>query len=188
MAVGEIETIASGLKKGLTRFVNFRQANLPCQMYPLAQTPQMKVSSEQAPRYQPRSKHLRDWTGKDEASVGESDPQRLKPHPPQAWSIASLLSLACACIKMLQVGLSRKQKFEKRFALKAACLSDAEESQVCMRGSIIQRTFGYISLDGKGPYGSFRRVIVPRDTIFSQESKQTILISNKPFLIRQNQV
>src|SRR2546426_2013706 len=38
----------------------------------------MKVSSEQAPRYQPWSKHLRVWTGKDEASVGESDPQRLK--------------------------------------------------------------------------------------------------------------
>src|SRR2546428_1778779 len=39
---------------------------------------EMKVSSEQAPRYQPWSKHLRVWTGKDEASVGESDPQRLK--------------------------------------------------------------------------------------------------------------
>src|SRR5215831_9621321 len=38
----------------------------------------MKVSSEQAPRYQPWSKHSRVWTGKDEASVGESDPQRLK--------------------------------------------------------------------------------------------------------------
>jgi len=37
----------------------------------------MKVSSEQAPRYQPWSKHSRVWTGKDEASVGESDPQRL---------------------------------------------------------------------------------------------------------------
>jgi len=40
----------------------------------------MKVSSEQAPRYQPWSKHSRVWTGKDEASVGESDPQRLKMH------------------------------------------------------------------------------------------------------------
>src|SRR5712692_10198701 len=57
-----------------------------------------------------------------------------------------------------------------------------------MSGRIIQRTFGYISLDCKGSYGSFSSVIMPRDTIFCQESKQTILISNKPFLICQNQI
>jgi hypothetical protein len=39
-----------------------------------------KVSSELALRYQPRSKHWRVWTREDEASVGESDPQRLKPY------------------------------------------------------------------------------------------------------------
>jgi hypothetical protein len=37
----------------------------------------MKVSSEQAPRYQPWSKHSRVWTGGSEVSVGESDPQRF---------------------------------------------------------------------------------------------------------------
>src|SRR5262252_9619696 len=47
-----------------------------CTMFPAPG--RLKLSSEQAPRYQPRSKHLRVWTGKDEASVGESDPQRLK--------------------------------------------------------------------------------------------------------------
>src|SRR5215475_4019682 len=37
----------------------------------------MKVSSELALRYQPWSKHLRVWTGGNEASAGESDPHRL---------------------------------------------------------------------------------------------------------------
>jgi hypothetical protein len=57
-----------------------------------------------------------------------------------------------------------------------------------MSGSLIKRTFGHISLDLKGSYGSFSSVIMPRDTVFSQESKQTILIPNKPFLIGQHQV
>src|SRR5216684_1065134 len=57
-----------------------------------------------------------------------------------------------------------------------------------MSGRIMKRTFGYVSLDGKGSDGSFSSVVMPRDTVLSQESKQTILISNESFLICHNQV
>src|SRR6266487_5389690 len=57
-----------------------------------------------------------------------------------------------------------------------------------MSSRIMKRTFRYFSLDCKGSYGSFSSVVMPRDTVFSQESKQTIPISNKPFLVGQNQV
>jgi len=50
---------------------------VPFQDNRCAFTGAMKVSSELAPRYQSCSKHSRVWTGRNEASVEESDPQRL---------------------------------------------------------------------------------------------------------------
>jgi hypothetical protein len=40
--------------------------------------PSQKVALEQAPRYQPWSKHSSVWTGRNEASIGKSDTQRWK--------------------------------------------------------------------------------------------------------------
>src|SRR5438132_1433540 len=108
-------------------------------------------------------------------------------NPSQALSITCLSPFACACIKMLQVGLSRKQELEKRFALKAACLSNAQQHQVIVR-HWFTKNHGDVSLFRNVSNRSFSRIIVPRDRFVFEKRKQTVSIPYEPFLIFQSQV
>jgi hypothetical protein len=88
---------------------------------------------------------------------------------------------------MLQVSLSREQELEKRFALKAACLSNAQQHQVIL-GHWCTKNHGDVSLFRNVSNRSFSRIIVPRDGIVVEKREQTVSIPYEPFLIFQSQV
>ena len=92
------------------------------------------------------------------------------------------LQFAFVCLKLIQVCLAGKQKFEKRFALEAASLPNTKQYQVVFHDSFME-TCGYGTLFRNMPDGSFCHIIMPRYTILVKKCKKTAFVSSKEFLI-----
>ena len=57
-----------------------------------------------------------------------------------------------------------------------------------MRGGILERTLGDITLNGERSDSSFSRIIMPGNAIFRQKDKETVSIADKPFLVGEHQI